>query len=269
LRRAAVSRLILAGLLGGLAILLSGCSVFSSPQNTFSPVGEVAHDQKMWFLWAMWPALAIMLGVELGLVFIILRFRKRPGHEELPKQIHGNNAIEITWTILPAILLMFFVPVVIYGIVKFADTPKDSLEVQVNAFRFGWYFGYQAPDGSVVESTPSSTADLGEPLMLPLGRSVGLHLNSADVIHSFWVPRLGGKTDVVPGRNNTMWLRGEELGLYSGQCAEFCGLSHAYMRFNVKVVTQEEYDAYIASLVAARDGNADGDLVNAGADGGD
>jgi cytochrome c oxidase subunit 2 len=256
--------LVFVGLLGGLAILLSGCEVFSSPQNTFSPAGEVAADQKKWFLWSMWPALAIMLFVELGILFIIFKFRERPGHSDLPKQTHGNNALEISWTLAPALLLLAFVPVVVYGIVKLGDTPDDAIQVEVNAFRFGWFFGYTASDGSLVEGDPTTPSGGGDPLVVPVGETIGVRLHSSDVIHSFWVPRLAGKTDVMPGRTNHMWFKADEVGTFSAQCAEFCGLSHGEMRFQVKVVTRSEYDAYVQGLVAARDGlQEDGDLVAA------
>lgn len=270
MRRATVSRLIFAGLLGGLAILLSGCEVFSSPQNTFAPAGEVAADQKSWFLWAMWPALVIMIFVEGGLLYMMIHFRQRPGHDQLPKQVHGNNPLEITWTIMPAILLLAFVPVVVYGIVKLGNPPDDAMTIQVNAQQFSWYFGYEAPDGSIVEGDLSTPGDPGPGLYVPIGRTVEFQLHSTDVIHSFWVPKLAGKTDVMPGRTNYMWFKGDELGTYSAQCAEFCGLNHGEMRFIVKVVPQSEYDAYVQGLVSSRDGVGDGDLVDAqGAPGGE
>jgi cytochrome c oxidase subunit 2 len=243
-----------AGLLGGLALLFSGCSIFSSPQNTFAPAGEVAKDQRWLFLLTMWFALGIMIFVELGLVVMLVVFRKRKGHEALPKQVHGNNLLEIGWTIAPALLLLAFVPFVVAGIVNLGERPKDALVIEVNAFRFGWYYGYVAPDGTVVEGDPSTTADPGPGMYIPIGRKVELRLRSADVIHSFWAPKLAGKTDVIPGRTNTMWIKGDELGEFGGQCAEFCGQGHAYMRLTVKVVTQAEYDAYVQGLVAARDG---------------
>ncbi len=253
-----------AGLLGGLAFLFSGCSIFSSPQNTFAPAGEVAEDQRWLFMLTMWFAIGIMAFVELGLLAMMIVFRKRKGHEALPKQVHGNNALELGWTIAPALLLMAFVPFVVGGIVDLGNKPKDAITVEVNAFRYGWYFGYTAPDGTLVEGDSSTASDPGPGLYIPIGKKIELRLHSADVIHSFWVPKLAGKTDVMPGRTNHMWLKGDKLGDYSAQCAEFCGLSHAQMRFHVKVVTQEEYDAYVQGLVAAADGGPDGGDLAAG-----
>lgn len=254
MRRSLASRLLFAGLIGGLAILLSGCGIFSSPQNTFAPEGEVANDQKFAFMITMWPALAVMLFVELGLLFMIVRFRKRKGHEALPKQIHGNNALEIGWTVAPALLLAAFVPFVVAGIVKLGDPPADSVVIEVYSSRFSWLFEYPGPDGEPVAGD-ATTPDVYDPgLYIPVDRNVELRLHSTDVIHSFWVPKLAGKTDVVPGRANRMWLKGEKIGVYAGQCAEFCGLSHALMRFNVHVVSQETYDRYVGCLVEPGDG---------------
>lgn len=253
MRRSLASRLVFAGLIGGLAILLSGCEIFSSPQNTFAPEGEIAEDQKFAFLITMWPALAVMLFVELGLLFMMIRFRKRKGHEALPKQIHGNNALEIGWTVAPALLLAAFVPFVVAGIVKLGDPPADSIRVEVSGFRFGWLFGYPGPDGEIVEGGATTTEVYDPGLYIPVDRNIELRLHSSDVIHSFWVPKLAGKTDVIPGRTNHMWLKAGKIGVYSGQCAEFCGLSHALMRFNVHVVSQETYDRYLGCLAATAD----------------
>jgi cytochrome c oxidase subunit 2 len=259
-----VTRLAFLGLLSGLAFLFSGCDIFSSPQNTFAPAGEVAEDQKRWFIYAMIPALAVFFLVQLGCVFIVLKFRKRKGDDGLPKQIHGHNVLEITWTVIPAILLFAFIPLVVGGIVKLGDTPEGAMTVEVNAFRYGWLFGYPAPDGTIITGDASSATDPGPGLYVPQGQVVKLQLRSDDVIHSFWVPKLAGKTDVIPGHTNHMWIKSDTLGDYSAQCAEFCGLNHAYMRFHVKVVTQAEYDAYVGGLVAARDGVDDTDLVTTG-----
>lgn len=197
----------------------------------------------------MWPALAILLFVELGIVYMMLRFRRRKDDGRLPKQIHGNNFLEISWTIAPALLLTAFVPLVVAGVFKLGSPPDDSMRIEVNAFRFGWVFDYTAADGSVVSGGATTTEVYDPGLYIPVDRNIELRLHSSDVIHSFWVPKLAGKTDVMPGRTNHMWLKADKEGVYSGQCAEFCGLSHAHMRFNVHVVSQETYDRYVACLV--------------------
>lgn len=226
------------------ALLLSGCSLFDSPQNTFAPSGDVARDQKNLFFLTMWPALAVLILVEGLLLYILFRFRRKKGDTGLPEQVHGNNKLEIGWTIAPVILLAFFVPPTIAGIIDLGRQPKGALEVDVNSIQWAWQFNYPAADGG----TPTQT--LNE-LHIPLGREVYFRLRSGDVIHSFWIPRLAGKTDIIPGRENHMWIKGTELGTYSAQCAEFCGIGHAKMRFTVTVESEQDFQSWLKQQQAA------------------
>jgi cytochrome c oxidase subunit 2 len=245
-RRITVSRLMVAGLLFGGVFLFSGCGLFSSPQNTFAPTGQVAEDQKNLFLLTMWPALVIMIGVEFGLLFILWRFRRKKGDPGLPAQTHGNNRLEIAWTIAPIILLAFFIAPTVGGVVDLGRTPKNSLEVDVTGQRFSWTFAYPDPKGG-----PPIQADPAKSEMhIPVGKTIALQIRSVDVNHSFWVPKLAGKTDAIPGRANHMWLKGTETGTFSGQCAEFCGTGHATMRFTVVVQEQADFDAWLQEQAA-------------------
>lgn len=226
------------------AVLLSGCGYFDSPQNIFAPHGQVAQDQKDLFFLTMWPGLAVLILVEVGLLFILIRFRRKKGDSGLPTQVHGNNKLEIGWTIAPMILLAFFIAPTVGGIVDLGRTPKGSMDVVVTGQRFSWSFTYQDPNGG-----PPIVQPVGE-MHIPIGRTIGLQLRSIDVIHSFWVPKLAGKTDVIPGRSNHMWFKGTDIGTYQGQCAEFCGLDHAKMRLSVVVESQADFDAWLKDLAA-------------------
>ncbi|MBI2723443.1 MAG: cytochrome c oxidase subunit II [Chloroflexi bacterium] len=241
-----VSRLVAGVALFASLPLFSACDAFSSPQNTFAPAGEVAADQKFLFLMAMWPALVIGLFVEIGLVAILIKFRHRTGDTTLPVQVHGNNRLEIGWTVAPILLLAVFVPFVIGGIVKLGRTPVDSMVVNVTGVQWAWQFAYPTTDGS-----PPINAPINE-LRIPVDRNIAFTLRSMDVNHSFWVPKLAGKTDVIPGRENRMWFKASEVGDYSGQCAEFCGLDHARMRFRVIVMSQADFDAWLKEQAAAQ-----------------
>lgn len=255
MRRITVSRLLILAMLVGGVFIFSGCEIFSSPQNTFAPTGEVAKDQKNIFILTMWPALVILIGVEFGLVYILWRFRRKKGDSGLPTQTHGNNQLEIAWTIAPILLLALFIAPTVGGVVDLGRTPKNALEVRVTGQQFSWGFGYADPNGGpAIQAPPVEGPNgtlIGE-LHIPIGRTIALKLNSVDVIHSFWVPKLAGKTDAIPGRSNHMWLKGDELGTYEGQCAEFCGTGHANMRFRVVVESQEDFDAWLTSLVAVQ-----------------
>ena len=158
---------------------------------------------------------------------------------------------------MPAILLVAYIPFVVGGIVKLGETPDGAITIDVTGQRFSWEFAYPNPDGD--EPVLAPPGESGAELHIPVGQDIEVTLNSIDVIHSFWVPKLAGKTDVVPGRVNRMWFNADEAGTYAAQCAEFCGTGHGVMRFTVIAESQANYDAYISGLVAAQDGNGDRD----------
>lgn len=240
------------------ALFAVGCDV-DTPQNTFDTKGEVAEKQKDIFLWAMWPALVIMIGVLLATVVILLRFRRR-SEDEIPKQTHGNTKLEIAWTIAPALLLLGLgVPMV--GILWDigSDPDPDAFQLDVTGQQFQWTFSYPDilnADGQPVTLNSGFRGEF-DALTIPAGREIALHLTSIDVIHSFWIPKLAGKLDAIPGRINTMWIRVDEPGSFSGQCAEFCGLNHADMLFRVTALSEEDFQAWVDEVTAPADQETD------------
>ena len=228
-----------------LALYLSGCGT-DTPQNTFDPKGEVADKQADLFFLAMWPAVAIMILVLGGLLVIMLRFRERdPKH--IPPQVHGNTRLEVAWTLAPAILLIAIgIPMVVAIYDLGREPSEDAFRVNVIAQRFSWEFQY--PEYTDDDGTPLSVFDQSG-FHIPAGREVAFYLESVDVIHSFWLPKLGGKLDVIPGQVNVLWLRADEPGSFSGQCAEFCGLNHADMTMTVIAQPQAELDAWAAEML--------------------
>lgn len=237
---------LVAALLALGALIAAGCTTESTP-NTFSPGGDVAQKQKDLFQLAMWPAIAIFFLVEGGLVYALWRFRRRR-QDALPKQTHGNTRLEVAWTIAPTLLLAGLAVPMVAGIIDLAKSPgADALELHVRGFQWNWQFEY-----------PQYTDDDGKPLTIigacpsrcpevyvPVGRDISVTLEAADVIHSFWVPRLAGKLDAIPGRTNRMWFNVTKPGRYGGQCAEFCGLEHAQMKMTVVAVSQEEFERWV------------------------
>jgi cytochrome c oxidase subunit 2 len=249
-------------ILGGLALLASGCEPFSSPQNTFNPAGDVAEKQRWYFLFVMWPALVIGVGVLGACVLIPLRFRRKRGDPGLPKQTHGNTPLELTWTILPALLMVVVGAFTVAGIVDLGREPKaDALRVDVTAFQFSWDFQYRGLTDASGQPIFGTIDEAGVPeLRIPVDREVGIYVHSNNVIHSFWVPKLAGKIDVIPGHSNRIWIKANKTGVYAGQCAEFCGLDHSFMRLKVIVLEGSEFDAWIAGQQArGHDGAQDGD----------
>jgi len=240
LRRALIAALLLSTI-----VIFSGCSsVFGGGQNTLAPEGSVAGRQRDLFLLVIWPATAIFFLVEGLIVVIIWRFRHRKGDDSIPRQVHGNPALEIAWTVAPAILLAIVAVPTLAGVVALGREPKaDALKVQVTGSQWVWQFHY--PDYKDANGEPIASP-LNE-LHIPAQKEIGLQLHSTDVIHSFWVPKLAGKTDVIPNHPNHMWIKADHPGNYSGQCAEFCGFGHAEMRFRVIVESQADFDAWAKS----------------------
>jgi cytochrome c oxidase subunit 2 len=232
------------------SVIASSCDPFSSPQNTFNPAGKVAEGQKDDFLLVMWPALVIMILVLAACVVIPIMFRRKKGDPGLPKQVHGNTGLELTWTILPVILLAVIAVPTVAGIRDLGREPAaGALEVRVQAFRFSWQFFYREikVGEDDLESLPDEgAADQRPVLRIPVGREIAIRLVSADVNHSFWVPKLAGKTDVIPNHENKMWILATEPGTFEAQCAEFCGLSHSQMRFRVEAMPEADFNAWVA-----------------------
>lgn len=224
------------------------------PQSVFAPAGPVADTQLSLLSLTMWIAIGIFIVVGTVLLYAVIRFRSRPG-DSIPKQIEGNTKLEVVWTIVPVILLTIIaVPTVRDAF--YVDQPPESADaLQVTVVGYQWWWGFEYPDQQIVTANE---------MRIPAGQPVQLTLESNDVIHSFWVPRLAGKVDVVPGRYNTMWLQADEPGIYYGQCAEFCGTSHANMRFRVIALEQSEWDDWVSDRQSVETFVAESDLVAEG-----
>ena len=244
-RRHGGRRLVLAAA-AAVVLVLAGCSeVKNNGQNSLQPKSSQA--QKIYDLFVPILIIAIVIGIAIivATVYLAIRFRYRPGKNENPKQIHGNTRLEIGWTILPALLLAIVAVPTVATIFDLAQNPGPSaLQVTVEGKQWWWQFSY--PDAKVV------TAD---EMVIPTGRDVFVHLTACDgtgaakvcnVIHSFWVPELSGKRDVIPGQQNTLTLSAEKPGTYLGQCAEYCGLSHANMRFRVIAKSPADFQQWLS-----------------------
>ena len=224
----------LAALSASLFLFLAACAE-NAPQDTLEPNGPVARQIDNLMNPVFVVAGVIFVLVE-GLVLLaVLKFRSRPDAPE-PQQIHGNTRLEVGWTLAPALILVAVAVPTIATIFDIARKPAGALNVTVIGHQFWWEYRYD--DLGVVTANE---------LRMPVGRPVELTLNSEDVIHSYWIPALAGKTDVVPGRDNRMHLEADAPGEYLGQCAEFCGDSHANMRAKAIAMTPQDFDAWVAS----------------------
>jgi cytochrome c oxidase subunit 2 len=255
------SRLARLGALGLLGVLvLSGCS---TPNDAFWrfgwPNGITDQSQDMRKLWTWSVIAALIVGFLVwGLIgWAVVRYRKRG--DELPRQTAYNLPLEIVYTIIPFLIiagLFFFTVRVQDRVQERADRP--DLTVAVDAFKWNWEFVYpdtKAPDGAPVNTIGSSSQV--PILVLPTDRVVRFEVQSADVIHSFWVPEFLFKLDVIPGnengRNNVFNVTVRKTGAYVGRCAELCGSYHAFMNFEVRVVTPQQFDAYLAARASGQD----------------
>jgi cytochrome c oxidase subunit 2 len=185
-------------------------------------------------------ALAVALLVWGLILYAAIRFRSRPGHEQPRDDKKSNPPLEITWTILP-FLLVTGLFVVTYHIETGVETLHAAPRVQiaVNAFRWGWTFHYL--------NGPTIDGDMNHPpqLVLPLGETAALQVTASDVDHSFWVPDFLFKRDAIPGRVTAFDLTPTKLGTFMGRCAELCGLGHTLMDFSVRVVPAAEFDRWM------------------------
>ncbi|MFL5515118.1 MAG: cytochrome c oxidase subunit II [Gemmatimonadales bacterium] len=220
-----------------LALVVAGCNPERYPQTALLPLSDYArigdHIQDQTFYWAV----GVFILVEGALLYAIFRFRGRPDDPE-PAQIHGNTTIEIVWTLIPALILAAIAVPTVKGIFETNTTPPgDVLKIEVIGHQWWWEFRY--PDARITTANE---------LHVPVGRTVELLQNSADVIHSFWPPRFAGKRDVFPGRQTRMWFKADSAGLFPGQCAEFCGIQHARMAFQVRASNPEEFAAWVTHM---------------------
>lgn len=204
------------------SLLLSACGGDASILQT---AGPIAASESGLFYIILGIATAIFVIVEGLLIFSIVRYRERPGMPN-PRQIHGNIRVEALWTIIPAIVLFAVLFVTIQGLFYVSAQPAGST-INVEAVGHQWWWEFYYPDYHV------TTADS---LYAPPGTVVHVQLFSNNVIHSFWVPALTGKTDLIPGHNNEKWFKADKPGTYIGECAEFCGAQHGHMEFNVVVL---------------------------------
>ncbi|MEP6625466.1 MAG: cytochrome c oxidase subunit II [Acidimicrobiia bacterium] len=229
-------------LLAGLTMVLAACGGSDNKQNSLKPHGPAAQEIHDLFIPILGVAIVIGILVLGATVYMAIRFRAREGKPDNPKQVHGHTALEIGWTIVPALILAVVAVPTVSTIWDLAERPVGPNVLKVDVVGKQWWWQFQLPKQHLVpESTrtkynPSKTDGMvttSTELHIPVGTKVDVALHSYDVIHSFWVPELNGKKDVMPARSNHLTLEADKAGTYLGSCAEYCGLSHARMRFRV------------------------------------
>src|SRR6478752_8497644 len=212
-----------------------------SPYSTLSPRSSIAEDIQGIYKLIFWLALIVFVGVQFAIVYTVMRYRRRREDEVRPPQIHGSKTLEIVWTIIPAVvLLIIFIPTV-QKMYEQDDYAQDGdYVIEVYGKQWWWEVHYKEPQEVATVVTANE-------IRVPVGKKVQIKLYSNNVIHSFYVPQLAGKMDVIPGHENKLAFTPELPGTYFGECAEFCGDSHAWMRFQVIVEPQDQFDSWVAA----------------------
>lgn len=213
-----------------LPLVLSACSGLSS-MNTLDPASSLTADILSLYERITWWAVLLFVAVQGLLIYAVIRFRAKGDETGEPEQVHGNTAMEVTWTILPVVILLNIgIPTVSLIFKSQQPAPEDA--VQIHATGKQWWFAFEYPALGITTANE---------IHVPLGQPIEVRLQSDNVIHSFWVPQLMAKRDMIPGRVNRIVFTPNKVGRYDGQCAEYCGDSHAKMRFQVVVDTPEDF----------------------------
>ncbi len=239
-RRAGTTRrrLVRTGLLLAVAAVLSACS---GDQSALNPQGPYAQKPDDLFQIVFIIAVVVFVLVQGLIIFTAVRFKAKDGDDTLPVQVHGNTRLEIFWTVIPALILAGISVPTIQQIFDLDERPDDAMVVEVIGHRWWWEIRY--PDSGIITANE---------MVIPEDVPIRLEMRAEEegradngVIHSYWIPALAGKQDVVPGRVVTLNLQADHPGRYLGQCAEYCGLSHANMRNRAVVLTQADFDQWV------------------------
>ena len=261
-KRITFSLFAIAALLG-----MTGCD-FKGRMSTFDPKGPIAEMQLEIFYITVWVTLFLFIAVGGALLYAVWKFRETPENKNdpIPRVGHGNPLIEVGLIAASILMLVIIAVPTVQAIWEQHELPVDSeryrerygdyeqnllgnwydgdiadgeedevLVIKAYGWQWWWSFEYPQLDGVVTANE----------MVIPRGKVVKIELRSKDVIHSFWLPKIAGKVDLMPGRVNWMWIQADEPGYYYGQCAEYCGDSHAYMLFRAEVVEPDEFETWI------------------------
>ncbi len=221
-----------------LVLALTACAE-KAPLDTLDPKGPQSRMIDDLVNPVFLIAGVVFVAVQAGVLFLAWRFRKRKGDDDsLPPQVHGNFKLEIGWTILPALLLAGVGGASVLTLLDLADKPAGAQEITVIGQQWWWEYRYD------VDQDGEDDIVTANDLVIPAGKPISLTITSRDVIHSFWIPALNGKRDAVPGRDHPLIMQADEPGVYRGQCTEFCGLSHGFMRMRVVALDEADYAAW-------------------------
>ena len=207
-----------------------------SPLHPAGPVADHINDV-FWPLF--WVSVVVTAAVSLTILYSAVRFRRKSDDEE-PVQTHGNNRLEIGWTVVPFLILISLFVLTAANMRVIASTPNNSMQVKVTGERFAWVFDYGVKKASGKELTTVTD------FYVPVGKPVALQVVSIDVNHSLFMPTINGQINAIPGQTNHIWFQIDNPGTYMGQCTELCGDGHWSMELKVHAMSQSDYEAWLA-----------------------
>jgi len=229
---------------GGTLAFLTGCAT-DAPQDTWQPAGPNAEMIDNLQRPIFYIAGVVGLIVFAAVAWVIFRYRDRG--QAIPEQTHGKPALEITLTVIPVLILIGVGVPTVGTIFDLAKTDDTEMIINVTGQQWWWEYDYPASGDNAEKYGIVQPIVTSGQLVIPEDTKVLLRVTSRDVIHSYWIPKLNGKKDSVPGRVHLLRMEGAQPGIYAGQCTEFCGLSHAYMRMETVVLNRADYDAWVAN----------------------
>jgi cytochrome c oxidase subunit 2 len=244
-----------AGLVG--AVSLAGCAQ-NAPQDTFAPKGPNANKINNLDL-LVFPIAGVVGAIVIGLVIYTL-YKYRDRGQPIPEQTHGKPVLEITLTIIPALILSVVGVFTFRAIFELAEEKDTEFIINVTGQQWWWEYDYPIQEEYGITQPIITSGQM----VFPAGTKVMLRETSRDVIHSFWIPALNGKKDAVPGRIHLLRMEADNPGIYAGQCAEFCGLSHANMRMEAVALSKEDFAKWVQNQLAEYQAPAVGSLAKEG-----
>jgi cytochrome c oxidase subunit 2 len=236
--------------LGAAALALSSCGGLGGISPIFpTPVSPNGQDIYNLYELISIPAIIVFVGVEAALLWVVIRYRRsRQPKGYVPPQIHGHNGLEVAWTVAPLVIVL---AIAIGSFVTlqqdFPPIENQQMNVTISGHQFGWIYTYD--NGVVVDQEGTLAGDV-TPFVVPVNTLIKLRFQGTDVIHSWWVPAISGKTDAVPGYDNFSWLKINQVGRWRGECAELCGAGHSTMQIIVQAMDQTDYDQWVQAQLA-------------------
>src|SRR3954470_23555244 len=261
----------------GLAALAAATSAHALAWHFQSPGSQLARDIDHLHQYVMWLIIVIFVGVFGFMFYGCFAHRKSKGHAA--EQFHENTAVEILWTVIPAIILVIIAWPVTKVVIAQKDTSSPDLTIKVTGYQWKWGYDYVRGEGEGISfvsmlATPREQIEGREPkgenyllevdneLVVPINKKIRVITTAADVIHSWWVPAFGAKQDAIPGFLRDLWFKPEVLGTFRSQCVELCGKEHGFMPIVVRVVSQEDYAKWVAQFKEKAEQSAAGDTRN-------